>query len=121
MIYPEEIRRLVPSMDLSPRPRYPVLAALYHPPGGIIRHDAVVWGLARACDRMGIEIHPYTTVTGMRVEGGKVAGGAHKSRGNRRRGGAECHRRLGFHHCQDGGSAAASGQPPAASVRHRAA
>ena len=34
------------------------LAALYHPPGGIIRHDAVVWGYARACDRMGIEIHP---------------------------------------------------------------
>ena len=72
MIYPEEIRRLVPSMDLSRRPRFPVLAALYHPPGGIIRHDAVVWGLARACDRMGIEIHPYTTVTGMRVEDGKV-------------------------------------------------
>jgi sarcosine oxidase subunit beta len=72
MIYPEEIRRLVPSMDLSGRARYPILAALYHPPGGIIRHDAVVWGLARACDRMGIEIHPYTTVTGMRVEGGKV-------------------------------------------------
>jgi sarcosine oxidase subunit beta len=49
-----------------------VLAALYHPPGGIIRHDAVVWGLARACDRMGIEIHPHTTVTGLRVENGSV-------------------------------------------------
>src|SRR5579864_3803613 len=71
IIYPDEIRRLVPSMDLSARPRFPVLAALYHPPGGIIRHDAVVWGLARACDRMGIEIHPHTNVTGMRVEGGK--------------------------------------------------
>src|ERR1019366_4722011 len=72
MVYSEEIRRMVPSMDLSARPRYPVLAALYHPPGGIIRHDAVVWGLARACDRMGIEIHSYTTVTGMRVEAGQV-------------------------------------------------
>ena len=72
MIYPEEIRRLVPLLDLSSRPRYPILAALYHPPGGIIRHDAVVWGLARACDRMGIEIHPHTEVTGMRVENGKV-------------------------------------------------
>src|SRR5208283_2831027 len=68
----EEIRRLVPCLDLSRRPRFPVLAALYHPPGGIIRHDAVVWGYARACDRMRIEIHPYTPVTGMRVEGGKV-------------------------------------------------
>ena len=33
IIYPDEIRRLVPSMDLSDRPRFPILAALYHPPG----------------------------------------------------------------------------------------
>jgi sarcosine oxidase, subunit beta len=72
LIYPAEIRRLVPAMDLSDRPRFPVLAALYHPPGGIIRHDAVVWGYARACDRMGIEIHPFTEVIGMQVQGGKV-------------------------------------------------
>jgi sarcosine oxidase subunit beta len=69
IIYPEEIRRLVPTMDMSGRPRFPILAALYHPPGGIIRHDAVVWGYARACDRMGIEIHPYTEVTGIEVNG----------------------------------------------------
>ena len=72
MIFPDEIRRLVPAMDLSNRARFPVLAALYHPPGGIIRHDAVVWGYARACDRMGIEIHTFTEVTGMRVENAKV-------------------------------------------------
>ena len=72
MIFPDEISRLVPAMDLSDRPRFPILAALYHPPGGIIRHDAVVWGYARACDRMGIEIHTFTEVTGMRVENGKV-------------------------------------------------
>src|SRR6266480_2854874 len=67
LIYPDEIRRLVPAMDLSERPRLPVMAALYHPPGGIIRHDAVVWGYARACDRMRVEIHPYTEVTGVGV------------------------------------------------------
>jgi sarcosine oxidase subunit beta len=72
IVYPEEIRRLVPSLDLSSRPRFPILAGLYHPPGGIIRHDAVVWGYARACDRMGIEIHPYTEVTGIRVENRKA-------------------------------------------------
>src|SRR2546426_6294396 len=55
-------------MDMSERPRLPVMAALYHPPGGIIRHDAVVWGYARACDRLGVEIHPYTEVTDIRVE-----------------------------------------------------
>jgi len=72
LVYPEEIRRLVPAMDLGDRPRYPVLAALYHPPGGIIRHDAVIWGYARACDRMGIEIHPFTEVIDMEVQGGRV-------------------------------------------------
>ncbi len=72
IIYPAEIRRLVPAMDLSDNPRLPILAALYHPPGGIIRHDAVIWGYARACDRMGVEIHPYTEVTGTRVSHGKA-------------------------------------------------
>ena len=72
IIYPDEIRRLVPAMDMSDRPRLPILAALYHPPGGIIRHDAVVWGYARACDRLGVEIHPYTEVTGVRVARGKA-------------------------------------------------
>lgn len=72
LIYPDEIRKLVPAMDMSDQPRLPVLAALYHPPGGIIRHDAVVWGYARACDRMRVEIHPYTEVTGVRVAGGRA-------------------------------------------------
>src|SRR5215469_15321761 len=72
MIGCEEIGRLVPSMNISREARYPILAALYHPPGGIIRHDAVVWGYARACDRMGIEIHPFTEVTDIRVEDRKV-------------------------------------------------
>jgi sarcosine oxidase subunit beta len=68
----EEIGKLVPTINLGRDTRYPILAALYHPPGGIIRHDAVVWGYARACDRMGIEIHPYTEVTGISVEKGRA-------------------------------------------------
>ena len=72
IVYRDEIRKLAPAMDVSESARYPVQAALYHPPGGIIRHDAVVWGYARACDRMGIEIHTHTEVTGIRVAGGKV-------------------------------------------------
>lgn len=67
IIFPAEIQELVPHLDCSDRPRYPIMAALYHPPGGIIRHDAVVWGLARACDQMGIEIHPKTEVTDIQV------------------------------------------------------
>lgn len=81
IICPEEIQRLVPAMNIARDAHYPVLAALYHPPGGIIRHDAVVWGYARACDRMGIEIHPFTEVTGFSLEGGKVAT-VHTNRGH---------------------------------------
>jgi sarcosine oxidase, subunit beta len=72
MIGLEEVGKLVPSINTSHEARYPILVALYHPPGGIIRHDAVVWGYARACDGMGIEIHPFTEVTDIRVENHRV-------------------------------------------------
>jgi sarcosine oxidase, subunit beta len=72
LIYPEEIERLAPALNLSREATFPVLGALYHPPGGIIRHDAVVWGLARGADRGGAEIHPYTEVTGIERSNGHV-------------------------------------------------
>jgi sarcosine oxidase subunit beta len=81
MISRAEIRELAPAMNVDQNSRFPVLAALYHPPGGIIRHDAVVWGFARACDRMGIEIHPYTEVTGFDMEHGRIVA-VQTSKGN---------------------------------------
>lgn len=73
VIYPDEIKKLVPYMDVSDRPRYPVLGALYHPPGGIVRHDAVVWGYARGADRRGVHLHQETEVTGIEVENNRVS------------------------------------------------
>ena len=72
LIFPEEIKSLVPAMDVSTDMHAPIQAALYHPPGGIIRHDAVVWGYARGVDRMGIEIHPHTEVQAIETENGQV-------------------------------------------------
>ena len=72
MIGPEEIKRMVPAIDISSTPRYPIQAALYHPPGGIIRHDAVVWGYAREAGKMGVEIHPHTEVVGIGQADGRV-------------------------------------------------
>src|SRR5205814_5704894 len=69
-----EIAELVPGLDVSDRPHQPILAGLYHPPGGIIRHDAVVWGYARGADRGGAEIHPYTEVTDIHRSNGRVTG-----------------------------------------------
>jgi sarcosine oxidase subunit beta len=74
VIGPDEIKRLVPYLDVSAEARYPVLGALYHPPGGIIRHDAVVWGYARGADARGVHIHQDTEVTGIDVAHGKVTG-----------------------------------------------
>jgi sarcosine oxidase, subunit beta len=65
LIGPAEIKELVPSIDISPRQRYPIQAALYHPPGGIIRHDAVVWAYAREADKMGVSIFPFTEAVGI--------------------------------------------------------
>jgi len=72
VVLPDEIARLCPQLDLSDSPTWPIVGALYHPPGGVIRHDAVVWGLARGADRQGVEIHPYTQVTGIEQTGGRV-------------------------------------------------
>jgi sarcosine oxidase subunit beta len=74
VIYPEEIQKLAPALDLSKKPRFPILAALWHPPGGIIRHDAVVWGYARRAEEQGIAIHQYTDVQGIDVANGRVTG-----------------------------------------------
>ena len=69
-----EVKALVPRLDTSPAARYPILGALYHPPGGIIRHDAVVWGYARAAGALGVHIHQDTEVVGIDVDGGRVRG-----------------------------------------------
>ncbi len=74
VIGPEEIKRLVPYLDTSTETRYPILGALYHPPGGTIRHDAVNWGYARAADALGVEIHQGVEVLAISTTGDRVTG-----------------------------------------------
>ncbi|MGH3516750.1 MAG: FAD-dependent oxidoreductase [Haloechinothrix sp.] len=74
VIGPDKVHELVPFLDTSSGARYPILGALHHPPGGIVRHDAVVWGYARAADALGVHIHPDTEVTGIDVSHGRVTG-----------------------------------------------
>jgi len=75
VIGPDEVKGLAPSLDTTSHPRYPILGALYHPPGGIIRHDAVNWGYARGADHLGVEIHQKTEVYDILVQGGELAEG----------------------------------------------
>jgi sarcosine oxidase subunit beta len=70
----DEISRLCPQLDLSDDVRYPIMGALYHPPGAIARHDAVAWGYARGAMEHGIEIHQQTEVTGINIRNDRVTG-----------------------------------------------
>jgi sarcosine oxidase subunit beta len=74
VISPVDVQRLAPFLDVSDHPRYPIMGALYHPPGGIVRHDAVVWGYGRAASAHGAHLHQETELTGIDVSGGKVRG-----------------------------------------------
>ncbi len=74
LIFPDEIAKLAPGLDLSTNVRHPVLGALYHPPGATARHDAVVWAYAAGAAERGVELHPKTEVTGLLIEQGRVTG-----------------------------------------------
>jgi sarcosine oxidase subunit beta len=74
IVDPDEIRRLCPQVDLSADARWPVMGALYHPPGSTARHDAVAWGYAHGATERGVEIHQHTAVTGLNVKGDRVVG-----------------------------------------------
>ncbi len=74
LIVADEIQRLVPEMQLAGSLRHPVMAALYHPSGGIIRHDAVVWAYARGADAAGVHVHQLTEVQGLERTNGAISG-----------------------------------------------
>ncbi len=74
LVFPDEIAKIEPTLDLSRDARYPVLGALYHVPGAVARHDAVAWGYGIRAAERGVELHPLTEVTAIEQEGGKVTG-----------------------------------------------
>ena len=80
VIGPVEVKKLVPYLDTSRDARYPILGALYHPPGGIVRHDAVVWAYARAAHAHGVHIHQNTEVVDIEVADAQVRA-VHTDRG----------------------------------------
>jgi sarcosine oxidase, subunit beta len=70
----KDVKRLCPVMNVSESARYPVLGALYHPPGAIARHDAVAWGYAKEAMKRGVEVHTQTDVKRILIENGKAIG-----------------------------------------------
>ncbi len=68
----KQCKELIPALDVSENITYPILGGMYHPPGGTLRHDAVVWGLAKEAAKKGVHIHQGAEVLGIGVEKGKV-------------------------------------------------
>ena len=73
LIDAKEAKELVPALNISEDITFPIHGAMYHPPGGVVRHDAVVWGLARGCAEQGVEIHQQTEALDIQTQNGKVS------------------------------------------------
>jgi len=63
------LKRFVPELDLGHRRRFPITGALVQRRGGTVRHDAVVWGYARAASALGVDIIEDCEVTGLEAAG----------------------------------------------------
>jgi sarcosine oxidase, subunit beta len=75
LISTAEVARRVPVLDVSPNARFPVRGGLLQRKAGTARHDAVVWGYARAADRLGVDIIQNCEVLGFdRAPSGEVTG-----------------------------------------------
>jgi sarcosine oxidase subunit beta len=81
----DEVKRMVPLLNMSDSARNPVLGAFLQRRGGTIRHDAVAWGYARAASDLGVDIvqncevlgfeKTDNRITAIRTTNGRVACG----------------------------------------------
>lgn len=72
ILSPADIKQLAPRINLQSR--YPILGGFIQRRGGISRHDAVVWGYARAANALGVDIVQNCEVVGFDLRGGRVKG-----------------------------------------------
>ena len=74
LIDAKQVKEMAPALNISPEITHPIHGAMYHPPGGIVRHDAVVWGLAKGVSKIGGQIHQQTEATAIHTANGKITG-----------------------------------------------
>jgi heterotetrameric sarcosine oxidase beta subunit len=67
------VRRMLPFLDFD-NARFPIQGGLLQRRGGTARHDAVVWGYARAASSRGVDIIQNCEVTGFIRDSGRVTG-----------------------------------------------
>ena len=68
-----QVRGMLPFLDYD-NARFPIHGALLQRRAGTARHDAVVWGYARAADRRGVDVIQNCEVTGLVIRNGRIAG-----------------------------------------------
>jgi sarcosine oxidase subunit beta len=69
----EAVRAMLPFLDFD-NGRFPIQGGLLQRRGGTARHDAVVWGFARAASERGVDIVQNCEVTGFLREGRRIIG-----------------------------------------------
>jgi sarcosine oxidase, subunit beta len=71
---PEEVKAYCPIVNISPELRFPVMGASLQRRGGIARHDAVVFALARAASALGVHLLQGCEVTGFEMAAHRATG-----------------------------------------------
>ncbi|WP_353643268.1 sarcosine oxidase subunit beta family protein [Mesorhizobium sp. WSM2239] len=68
-----QIRKELPFLNYE-NARFPIMGGLLQRRAGTARHDAVVWGYARAADQRGVDIIQNCEVTGFTLINGRISG-----------------------------------------------
>jgi sarcosine oxidase subunit beta len=77
----EQARALCPILNYAPDARFPILGGMMQRRAGTVRHDAVVWGYARAADQLGVDIIQNCAVTGIERDANGAVMGVETTRG----------------------------------------
>lgn len=64
-----EVKKLVPELDTAK-----IVAASYNPEDGVVFPWPFVWGYARECQRLGVDLHTHTRVVDLETEGSRITG-----------------------------------------------
>lgn len=76
----DAIRRMAPFLNFDDA-RFPIMGGLAQPRAGTARHDAVVWGYARAASAQGVDIIQNCEVTGFLHDNSGAIVGVETTRG----------------------------------------
>lgn len=68
------VGRFARALDLAAPRQFEIHGGLLQRRGGTVRHDAVVWGYARAAARLGVDIIEHCEVLGVSRSAGRITG-----------------------------------------------